>query len=938
MSSKLRISNCQTSDTGAYTAVVQNKVGKATIKCDVLVIYPPKILSELKSTNVVLKKPVVLETEVQSALPCEVQWFKNNEIFSLNNQALSEGRISFLERKGGVYQISIKNSKEDDAAEYSCLISNKVGSAKTNAKLEVWSPPIFLQKLDKIDAVENCETELTVELMGTPCPSITWLKNSETIDFTNTNKYDQKIQEKNFSLIIKSVSTSDAGSYQCVAVNPAGRASCLAKLTIYPLTAPKFTKVLDNLKLFAEDRPIELTVHVTGIPIPKVTWMKDGEIVNEDLENYEFIKDLSKGLRAIRTKLYGKKFEGTYKAVASNPGGEVITECFVKVEGYRPKFLDRPEKITCLEGETAILGCVVDGIPKPKIKWMLKNRDIIALKDPRYKTLYDSELNAYFLEIQKCSTSDKGTYQVIATNDHGSETAAVTLNMTDKPEEVTDFKSTLKSVTMNISKTDDGLPDWGSLRKTSGNKNLSIDDTVSYNLKHVEKESKNDDVEKDNENASTDKERKIRELKRREFSPIDEQNQKSREPESKTDSTLLQDNSALSKNIFSDSHEPFVSPLKDITIELGKNAIFECAVYSEKAFVTWFVNGKEVVQSQKYQIISLSKFRRLVINKCKKEENNSTITCSLDSVESKAILKILDNNVPISLKHSLKDRKIIEGEKLELACDIATEEPFETFWYRNNEAIQPKDGTIENLNDEKQVRLFIQSVTINDSGVYKVLIKTSTSSCFSECKIDVLQPAKIHQKLPETCNSKINDKFMFSVKVSGTPTPVIKWYFNEKEIDRQNKNMNLNANDGNIYTLTINKVDKNCKGTYSVKAYNDIGADTCGCVLYVAAIPEIVEKPGDVIVREGETAEFKIKWQAYPVATNTWILDNEEIHAHSSMIEIVNNEEEQSSILRIKKCLIENNNIRVITARIANEIGSVDMPKSNLTIQCKQSW
>ena len=54
----LNIENVVMNDSGSYTVLAQNKLGKVTSKCDLLVVYAPKIKSALKDSSVVVKKNI----------------------------------------------------------------------------------------------------------------------------------------------------------------------------------------------------------------------------------------------------------------------------------------------------------------------------------------------------------------------------------------------------------------------------------------------------------------------------------------------------------------------------------------------------------------------------------------------------------------------------------------------------------------------------------------------------------------------------------------------------------------------------------------------------------------------------------------------------------------------------------------------------------------
>ena len=114
----------------------------------------------------------------------------------------------------------------------------------------------------------------------------------------------------------------------------------------------------------------------------------------------------------------------------------------MNVKGFAPKFLDKPEKVYGLANQTASFATVIIGDPKPTVTWS-KGRNQIKDGENAAKIYSDDSIDAYFMDINGCKPKDAGTYQVTATNEFGTDTASVTLIITENPEEVVDYKSLL---------------------------------------------------------------------------------------------------------------------------------------------------------------------------------------------------------------------------------------------------------------------------------------------------------------------------------------------------------------------------------------------------------------------------------------------------------------------------------------------------------------
>ena len=77
---KLIVKNSDLIDKGLYTISVSNKGAKLTSKCEVTIIYPPKIIKPLQNIEVIQKKTAILELEVDSNPNATIEWLKNNTV------------------------------------------------------------------------------------------------------------------------------------------------------------------------------------------------------------------------------------------------------------------------------------------------------------------------------------------------------------------------------------------------------------------------------------------------------------------------------------------------------------------------------------------------------------------------------------------------------------------------------------------------------------------------------------------------------------------------------------------------------------------------------------------------------------------------------------------------------------------------------------------
>ena len=171
----LSLTTAQLQDAGVFSLSAQNRAGKVTCKTELVVQTAPRFIRKIVDTQVVEKRLTKLEAEVLAVPKPDIVWYKNGQVIK------SDERVQAHDAKGGVYQLSIKNSRKDDTGVYVCKAVNEMGEAECTAQLVIEMAPLFLRKLEKLSAVESCEAEWSFQLAGIPKPIIVFTRNNEEI-------------------------------------------------------------------------------------------------------------------------------------------------------------------------------------------------------------------------------------------------------------------------------------------------------------------------------------------------------------------------------------------------------------------------------------------------------------------------------------------------------------------------------------------------------------------------------------------------------------------------------------------------------------------------------------------------------------------------------------------------------------------------------------
>lgn len=193
-------------------------------------------------------------------------------------------------------------------------------------------PPHFTQTL--VSVVTACGDSASFEgvVTGWPAPEVQWTKDGVPI----TKVTNPELQFSNIggrvSLTFPVAELEHAGKYMCTAKNASGVATSSAQLVVRPKTvAPDFVKRLISEEVVEGDQ-LKWTVQVTGDPVPKVTWLRDGQ----EIPNCEEVQLLDEGggfhsMLIVKVEIADC---GQFTCLAENVAGEARSTADLVVRPY----------------------------------------------------------------------------------------------------------------------------------------------------------------------------------------------------------------------------------------------------------------------------------------------------------------------------------------------------------------------------------------------------------------------------------------------------------------------------------------------------------------------------------------------------------------------------------------------------------------------------
>ncbi|XP_064928861.1 hemicentin-1 isoform X2 [Columba livia] len=401
-SGSLQIAKSTVEDAGTYMCVAQNPAGTALGKIKLKVQVPPVIKSHLKEYVVPVDQSVTLQCEADGYPGPEISWHKDGQQIteSMRRRILSTGALQLVFAQPG------------DAGRYTCIAANAAGSSSAGVELTVHIPPKISSTEAQYTATEGSRAVLSCVAEGIPTPTITWKKDNMLLTEI-AGKY-QAVPDGD--LILDHVVPEDSGSYTCVAHSAAGEDTHTVTLIVHVL--PAFTELPGDVAL-TKGEQLRLTCKATGMPVPKITWTFNNNIIPAQYDDVN-------GHSELVIERVSKDDSGTYVCRAENTVGSIKAIGFVYVK--EPPVFKGDYHSSRIEplGGNAMLNCEVRGDPPPTIQWSKKGVGVQISNRIQ-------QLNNGSLAIYGTVNEDAGDYKCVATNEAGAAERSLTLTLQSPP-------------------------------------------------------------------------------------------------------------------------------------------------------------------------------------------------------------------------------------------------------------------------------------------------------------------------------------------------------------------------------------------------------------------------------------------------------------------------------------------------------------------------
>ncbi|CAF3800634.1 unnamed protein product, partial [Rotaria magnacalcarata] len=913
----LRIPSAELDHSGIYSAHYNDEINTS---CTVSVQTEPVFAREL-SPEVTLKVGSNILLDVETTRPNKtVQWYRNGKLIPRTGDT----RHRLADDK---YDHSLKLTKvtqqDDDETLFECECDN----VRTTCRVYVQTEPlVFFKDLKDVKYELDDRITFIVRMNKRPSDNSRWLHNGQPIEPSNRLQLLYDDAEHEAKLIINNADENDQGKYIYDGVE--ARTSCTADLK---LTKLEFIQELRNRSV-KQDQPVQFEFEVNKIPT-KVVWMLNGQVIENDGTTFDLTTSPGRKKYMLKIKQTQLSHAGTLTVRIDD---QIESTATLEVKPIPIEF------IKCLTGARVNENDKVNFIcelnkPNIHVKWFL-NEEPIA-NDEHFEI--QSKGPVHTLVIHNVAWSEGGEYKCIA--DGGAKTSATLLVKTTP---VT-FTKPLEECTCNFGEPleficETSKPcrvDWflGDKRLSSQQYEIqSIDNKHTLRIPKVKLSDKGwykcavqdifteaklividkpvelieplkDCSVQENENATL-----FCQLSKPDMDVIWYNNDRrifftsqSRIRAKQIDCyyKLLLDEVEYDdqglyemrcEHIKTSCHltvkkleTTFLDHLKNLNVQEGDTARFQCRLSKIDSNVQWFKNGVRVSPSERTIYSIKGDLLTLTIHNAQIEDEGN-YRCMVDNQHTDGTLTV-EPSPTTFIKYLPKTWTVYGDEPLELSCQLSRPN-VRVIWLKDGIPIDEKSQL---KNEGSRYSLYIPHGV--QPGRYTIRIDDIEGK-ESTCEVSVQDLTENERRKPriirglDDLNIQEGETAEFSCQFEGEDVEAT-WFFDGIML-RTNVFITINFKPNELAQLIMKEAYFEDAGLYKLRLRNKYGEAFTTCVLSVrhreistdqrkSSIedlpPKFIGPLTDVYVHKGQEANFRAIITGQPSPKVTWYCNYQKI-------------------------------------------------------------
>ncbi|CAL8342161.1 unnamed protein product [Arctogadus glacialis] len=626
--------------------------------------------------------------------------------------------------------------------------------------------------------------------------------------------------------------------------------------------------------------------------VTKVNWLFNGKLVKSGKE-FTCSKDNDTYTLIINKVI--KEHQGEYICEAENEAGKTRTSSrLTVVSRVKPVFRHRPVPLEVNVGSNAKFECDTEDAPNVNFKWFKEGKPI---KDgDRCRII--SRFNVSSLELISPTKADSGEYCCKASNQHGSDSCSITLNVTEKNKHTLEIPNVelsdqgvylcrvsnsagiaMCSTELSVIATPSFVTPLGSVAAVVGaplHLEAQVDKDTGVTImwtRDGRKVHQSPDCK-----LSFERKRVTLDIPKITLKDCGQYVCKATNDAGST---------TCSATVRVQEAPSFIKRLEStVAWKQGSSARLQCIVSGSPDLQTsWFLNDRELSPGERYSISLKDSVATLELRSVMLSDSGN-YTCEVlnesgcESCTSKVTVK-----EPPSFMKDLLSVEAVRGSVAMFDCEIEGSAPFEVTWLKNGKRISA-GGKYRIVSQGSMSSLEIHYFESSDIGDYKCDVSNAVGVASSK--------AMAKQKDSEILRD-----------------------------DNANISMRL---ENNVASLTFSSVEVANAGKYACQVENAAGRQTCEAVLTVQEPARIVEPAESISVTAGDSATLECTIAGSPDLKVQWFKDGKEVTSgrkykitlkeKTAMLKILAAEKEESSEFRME---------------VSNKVGK-DQCKSSVTV------
>ncbi|XP_050075210.1 protein sidekick [Anopheles maculipalpis] len=413
----LKILNITRDDAGSYQCEAANKAGTIfSEKIDVVVAYMGMFvdLSE-KIVSVMSGYPAILNLSYIESVPAPSVTWQTDEgplEYNIKYAQTSSNQLIILSADEGdirAYRARAFNTQIGREESTGFIRLNVTGNPYTEIAPEIIVHP---QSMKVVRGAQTVELECIANARPLHELETIWLKDGIAIE--NTGIHYTQTDPWNRTITLLHVNLTHTGEYTCqVQMRTGGHPTVSSMAEVIVQEPPTFVTPLRTETLGEYGSRTVLACDVIGEPLPKITWYKNAQPIEQSAGRYTVQDDNSLEIYRL-----GMDDTAMFQCLASNEAGEKSAYTWLKVKTYTPIMELAPSNQTVLDGKDATMNCRAIGAPTPSIHWIYN--DTYPIEASARMQILDSG----DLLLSNVREADSGLYSCIRENEAGRITGA----------------------------------------------------------------------------------------------------------------------------------------------------------------------------------------------------------------------------------------------------------------------------------------------------------------------------------------------------------------------------------------------------------------------------------------------------------------------------------------------------------------------------------